>query len=65
MENKMRLIIVWTAIAFMVIGAIFIMKRASEFDYGFVNSCNAMGGRVTQMNDMKQCTKDGKMVIVD
>ena len=60
-----RYIITYTLVAFMIVGMWFVMHKASQFDYRFVNKCVAAGGTTDNVGDMWQCKKDGKILLID
>ena len=63
--SKTRYFITYSIVALMIVGFFLVMREASKFDYRYVNKCHEIGGVANIENDMKQCTKDGKLVIIE
>lgn len=61
----LKMIIVYACIAVIILGAAVAVKKSSEFDYRFVRDCNEAGGSADFNGDIKRCTKDGTMILID
>lgn len=59
-----RYIVTYSIVAFIIVGFVAVMHKASQFDYRYVNRCSAAGGEARNIGDIWSCTKNGTLLLI-